>query len=140
MTTLNTSLDELMDTFAFLDAWEDKYGFIIDLGKQLPALAPEEMVDAFKVRGCQAQVWLVPVIGQDGRITFRANSDAHIQRGLVAIMLLIFSGKTPDEILGIDARAILEEMDLAAHLTAQRANGLFSMVERIREIAASFQG
>lgn len=135
MSLENTTIDEILDTFEFLDDWEDRYKTVIDLGKKLLPLAPEEMTDAFKVRGCQSQVWLVPTTDADGRIHFRGDSDAHIVKGLVALMILIFSGKTADEILATDARAILDQLGLAAHLSPMRANGLFAMVERIRAIA-----
>ncbi len=135
MSLENTTLDEIVDTFEFLDDWEDRYKTIIDLGKKLTPLAPEEMTDAFKVRGCQSQVWLVPTTDADGRIHFRGGSDAHIVKGLVALMILVFSGKTAAEIRAIDARAILDSLGLSSHLSPMRANGLFSMVERIRDIA-----
>lgn len=130
-----TSLAEVRDTFQFLDDWEDRYRYVIDLGKKLPDLDDAEKIDLYKVRGCQSQVWLVPE-KKDGRLSLRGDSDAHIVRGLVALMLLIFSDKTPADILKTDARAILDELGLAQHLSPMRANGLFSMVERIRAIAA----
>ncbi len=133
----DTSLTEILETFEFLDDWEDRYRMIIDLGKKLVPLAPEEMTDAFKVRGCQSQVWLVPTTDADGRIHFRGDSDAHIVKGLVALMIVVFSGKTGAEITNIDAKAILDQLGLSAHLSPMRANGLFSMVERIQEIAGS---
>lgn len=137
MSLENTSLAEILDTFEFLDDWEDRYRTIIDLGKKLLPLAPEEMTDAFKVRGCQSQVWLVPTTTDDGHIHFRGDSDAHIVKGLVALMIIVFSGKTGPEILAIDARAILDKLGLSSHLSPMRANGLFSMVERIRDIASA---
>ena len=130
-----TSLAEVRDTFQFLDDWEDRYRYVIDLGKKLPDLDDAEKIDLYKVRGCQSQVWLVPE-KKDGRLSLRGDSDAHIVRGLVAWMLLIVSDKTPADILKTDARAILDELGLAQHLSPMRANGLFSMVERIRAIAA----
>lgn len=137
MSLENTTIDEIFDTFEFLDDWEDRYRTIIDLGKKLPPLAPQEMTEAFKVRGCQSQVWLVPTTDAEGKIHLRGDSDAHIVKGLVALMLLIFSGKTGDEILATDARAILDRLGLSAHLSPMRANGVFSMVERIQEIAGA---
>jgi len=129
------SFDEIKETFEFLDDWEDRYKYIIDLGKQLAPLAQEEMNDANKVRGCQSQVWLVPTVDADGIIHLRGDSDAFIVKGLVAVLLAIYSGKTAPDVLAVDAKAILEKLDLAAHLSPMRANGLFSMVERIRTIA-----
>ncbi len=135
MSLENTTLDEILDTFEFLDDWEDRYKTIIDLGKKLTPLAPEEMTDAFKVRGCQSQVWLVPTTDADGNIHFRGDSDAHIVKGLVALMIITFSGKSAQQIVDTDARAILDKLGLASHLSPMRANGLFSMVERIKAIA-----
>jgi cysteine desulfuration protein SufE len=136
MTLADTSFDDVLDTFEFLDDWEDRYKFIIDLGRKLDPLSDDEMVDAFKVRGCQSKVWLIPDVSAD-RINLRGDSDAHIVKGLVALMLLIYSGKTAAEILAIDAKAVLGQLGLSAHLSPMRANGLFSMVERIRDIAAN---
>jgi len=135
MSLEDTTIEDIIETFSFLDDWEDRYKYIIDLGKQLVPLAPEEMTDPFKVRGCQSQVWLVPTVGADGKVFLRGDSDAFIVKGLVALMLLIYSGKTPAEILAVDARAVLDQLELASHLSPMRANGLFSMVERIRAIA-----
>lgn len=129
------TLDEILDTFEFLDDWEERYKYVIDLGKKLPELPVEEMTDVYKVRGCQSQVWLIPDIDDQGRINLRGDSDAFIVKGLVALMLIIFSGKTAHEITQIDARAILDKLGLAAHLSPLRANGLFAMVERIQSIA-----
>lgn len=137
MTSETTTLDDVLDTFEFLDDWDERYKFIIDLGRRLPPLAASEMTDDFKVRGCQSQVWLIPARDADGRIRFRGDSDAHIVKGLVALMLLIYNDKTPEEILAVDARGLLERLGLASHLSPQRANGLFSMVERIRTIAGA---
>ena len=135
MSLKNTTIVEILDTFEFLDDWEDRYRFIIDLGRTLPPLDKDEMTDTYKVRGCQSQVWLVPETDADGHIHLRGDSDAHIVKGLVALVLLIFSGKTAAEIKATNARAILDKMGLAAHLSPGRANGLFSMVERIQAIA-----
>jgi len=135
MSLENTTIVEILDTFEFLDDWEERYRYVIDLGRKLLPLAPEEMTEDYKVRGCQSQVWLVPEKDADGRIHLRGDSDAHIVKGLVALMLLIYSGKTTEEILAVDAKGILDKLGLAAHLSPMRANGLFSMVERIRDIA-----
>lgn len=135
MSAENTTIVEILDTFEFLDDWEDRYKYIIDLGKTLLPLAPEEMSDTYKVRGCQSQVWLVPTVDADGKIHLRGDSDAFIVKGLVAVMLGIFSGKTAAEIKAIDAKEILGQLGLASHLSPMRANGLFSMVERIQGIA-----
>jgi cysteine desulfuration protein SufE len=135
MSLSDTSFEDVVDTFEFLDDWEDRYKYIIDLGRKLPPLSEDEMIDAFKVRGCQSKVWLIPDIEAD-KITLRGDSDAHIVKGLVALMLLVYSGKTAAEILAVDAKQTLSDLGLSSHLSPMRANGLFSMVERIREIAA----
>lgn len=98
------------------------------------------MTDTYKVRGCQSQVWLVPEVDSDGRVHLRGDSDAFIVKGLVALMLTVFSGKTPSEIRETDAKAILDQLGLAQHLSPLRANGLFAMVERIYAIADELGG
>ena len=129
-----TSLEEVVDNFSFLDDWEDRYGYLIEIGNDLVPMETTDMVDENKVQGCASQVWLKSYEDQ-GLIHFNGMSDAHIVRGLVAIALLIFSGKTPAEILKIDEAQTFEAIGLAEHLTPQRANGLKSMVQRIKAIA-----
>ncbi len=128
------SIEEITETFNFMDDWEDRYRYLIELGRELPELTSDEMTDDFKVRGCQSQVWLVPEM-KNGKLMLRGNSDAHIVKGLVALMLVIFSGKSPTDILNTDALSILTSLGLKDHLSPMRANGLFSMVERIGDIA-----
>lgn len=131
-----TTLGDVFETFELLDGWEDRYRYIIDLGRKLPALPDEDRTDDNRVRGCTSQVWLVArEEGPDHRLVFLGDSDAHIVRGLVALMLLIFSGRPRKAILETDARAILERLGLGRHLSPMRANGLFAMVERIRDMA-----
>lgn len=131
-----TSFDDIAADFAFLDEWDDRYKYLIDLGRNL-APYPEEFRDeAHKVRGCASQVWLHAAT-DGGRITLKGDSDAHIVKGLVALMLALYSGKTAAEILAIDPEAALAPFDLKDHLTPQRSNGLASMIKRIREIAAT---
>jgi cysteine desulfuration protein SufE len=130
-----TSFDDIVADFAFLDDWDDRYKYLIDLGRALPPYPEESRDDAHKVRGCASQVWL-DTKHVDGRLDFAGDSDAHIVKGLVAILIALFSGKRPDDILAVDAAAALAPLDLAAHLTPQRSNGLASMVARIRAIAA----
>lgn len=130
--TVATPFDELKDEFELLGDWEQRYRHVIDLGRELEPLTDSERIDANKVRGCASQVWLLRQRGSDGRLRFRGDSDAHIVRGLIAILFRIFSGRTPDEILAIDARAGFEELGLVGQLSAQRSNGLFSMIQRIR--------
>lgn len=128
----NAAIADLVEDFAFLDDWEDRYRYVIELGKTLAALTPEEHSDANKVRGCASQVWLVTEAGGDGTLVFRGDSDALIVRGLIAILLAIYSGRSAAEIAAIDAEAILNSIGLREHLTSQRSNGLSSMVARVR--------
>jgi cysteine desulfuration protein SufE len=130
-----SAFDELKDEFDLLGDWEERYRHVIDLGRGLEPLTDAERVDANKVRGCASQVWLITARGPDGRLSFRGDSDAHIVRGLIAILFRLYSGRTPEEILAIDARAGFERLGLIGALSAQRSNGLFSMVERIRRDA-----
>jgi len=127
---------EIIDNFSVLDDWDDRYRYLIELGRQLPPLAPTAYNDANKVQGCASQVWLDTQVRPDGAggpiLTFIGDSDAHIVRGLIAILLAMFSGKHAKDILGIDALAQFDTMGLREHLTPQRSNGFLSMVERIR--------
>lgn len=131
------TLDEVLETFSLFDDWEDRYRYVIELGQKLPPFPDEARVDENKVRGCTSQVWIVPRLSDDTppKFYFDGDSDAHIVKGLVFITMLIYSGKTPKEAMEIDARAILDQLGLAEHLSPSRSNGLFSMVARIREMA-----
>ena len=135
--TAEAALDELTEEFALLDDWEDRYRYIIDLGRTLEPLSETEHTDENKVRGCASQVWLVTEPEAGGRLHFRGDSDAHIVRGLIAILLKLYSDRTSGEILAVDAQGAYERLGLSGALTAQRSNGLFSMVERIRRDAAA---
>ena len=132
-------IDAIKDDLAFLDDWDERYRYIIDLGRTLAPLSADEHCEANKVRGCASQVWLVSAAERDAsgapRLTFRGDSDAHIVRGLVALALALFSGKTADEILATDAQAFFAAIGLKDHLTPQRSNGLASMVARIKDDA-----
>lgn len=133
-------VDEIRDDFELLDDWEDRYRYVIELGRKLPPFPDAMRTDANKVRGCASQVWLTSrVTGSgDGRaMHFEGDSDAHIVRGLVAVLLSIYEGLSPDEVLSTDAEKIFAELGLAQHLTQQRSNGLASMVARIRADASS---
>ncbi len=132
---MDQELDALADEFGQFDDWEDRYRYIIDLGRELEPLVEAEHSDVNKVRGCASQVWLVTEPGPDGGLHFRGDSDAHIVRGLIAILLRLYSDRSPDEVLGFDAKAAYERLGLSGALTAQRSNGLFSMVSRIRRDA-----
>jgi cysteine desulfuration protein SufE len=133
---IEAALEELEAEFELLGDWEERYRYVIDLGRDLPPLTEAEHSDANKVRGCASQVWLVTEPGADGALRFRGDSDAHIVRGLIAILLRLYSGRPASEILAFDAKAAFEELGLTGALSAQRSNGLFSMIERIRRDAA----
>ena len=132
---MDEELEALADEFALFDDWEERYRHIIDLGRELEPLDEAEHADANKVRGCASQVWLVTEPGKDGTLHFRGDSDAHIVRGLIAILLRLYSDRRPADVLRFDANAAYERLGLAGALTAQRSNGLFSMVSRIRRDA-----
>ncbi len=130
---------EIIDNFSLLDDWDDRYRYLIELGRELPPLAAEAHNDANKVRGCASQVWLDTRVRPDGaggpELTFVGDSDAHIVRGLIAILFAMYSGKSAKHILATDAVALFEKMGLREHLTPQRSNGFRSMVERIHSDA-----
>ena len=132
-------IQDLVDDFEFLDEWEDRYRYVIELGKELEPLTAEEHSPANKVEGCVSQVWLVNELrrADDGTplLHFRGDSDAHIVRGLIAILMRLYSDKKPAEILDLDARAVFAKLGLDEHLTPQRSNGLYSMVARIQSDA-----
>lgn len=131
------SIQDLIDDFSYLEDWEDRYKYVIELGKQLAPLSDTERNDQTKVQGCVSQVWLVcdPLDG-GATLSFRGDSDALIVRGLVAILLAMYSAQTPEEILSVDARSVFEQLGLNEHLSPQRSNGLHAMVARVREDAA----
>lgn len=128
--------EELIENFSFLDEWDDRYRYVIELGRQLPPLPESARTDANKVQGCASQVWLATTMegggGKPPVLRFVGDSDAHIVRGLIAILFTLYDGKTADEILSTDALAVFDQLGLREHLTPQRSNGLRSMVERIR--------
>jgi cysteine desulfuration protein SufE len=136
-TTIDAELQDLAAEFDFLGDWEERYRYIIELGRTLAPLSDAERVDANKVRGCASQVWLVTEPTGDGRLVFRGDSDAMIVQGLVAVMLRLYSGRSPEEILGFDASLALKQLGLDGALSAQRSNGLASMVQRIRKDAVN---
>jgi cysteine desulfuration protein SufE len=135
------SIDSIRSDFEFLDDWADRYRYVIELGRGLAPLDEAQRTDANKVRGCASQVWLVSRLSRDedsGRLQMHlaGDSDAHIVRGLIAILFAIYEGKTPGEILATDAQAVFDELGLREHLTPQRSNGFASMIQRIRADAA----
>lgn len=129
------AFEEIADTFAFLDDWEDRYRHVIEMGKAMPPLDESFKVPALKVQGCASQVWLRPLV-EDGRFDFQGASDAMIVSGLIAILHALYSGLTLPQVLAVDATAELGRLGLNDHLSAQRSNGLRAMVSRIRETAA----
>jgi cysteine desulfuration protein SufE len=134
-----TTLDEIVDNFSLLDEWDDRYRYVIELGRGLAPLSERDRTERNKVQGCASQVWLATTVHPDGQggptLTFCGDSDAHIVRGLIAILFTMFSGKPANEILSADAIALFEQLGLREHLTPQRSNGFRSMVERIRSDA-----
>jgi cysteine desulfuration protein SufE len=133
------TIDEITENFSFLDDWDDRYRYVIELGRSLPPFPEEARTEANKVQGCASQVWLTTTTQPDGAggpvMTFLADSDAHIVRGLIAILLAVYSEKPAHKILSTDALAMFDKLGLRENLTPQRSNGLRSMVERIRSHA-----
>ena len=134
---MTSAIQTIRDDFSFLDEWEDRYRYVIELGEALPPFPDSARTDAFKVQGCVSQVWLTTDVGpgDDPVVDFHGASDAHIVRGLVAIVLALFSGRHASEIVATEAEPTLRELGLDEHLSPQRANGLRSMVKRIKRDA-----
>jgi cysteine desulfuration protein SufE len=134
-----TTIDDITENFALLDDWDDRYRYVIELGRTLAPLPDALRTDANKVQGCASQVWLSTRVARDGAaaptLSFVGDSDAHIVRGLIAILFALYSGKSAPEILANDAVALFDKLGLREHLTPQRSNGFRSMVERIRSDA-----
>jgi cysteine desulfuration protein SufE len=135
----NMSIDDIIENFALLDEWDDRYRYLIELGRELPPLPEAARNPANKVQGCASQVWLATDTTPNGAsgpvLTFKGDSDAHIVRGLIAVLFALYSGKGAREILSLDAVALFEKLGLREHLTPQRSNGFRSMVDRIRRDA-----
>ena len=132
------AFEDIVDTFAFLDDWEDRYRHLIEMGREMEPLSDGERVPATKVEGCASQVWLVPEVegaGPDARMSFRGDSDAMIVKGLIAVLRALYSGLTLREVGAVDAPAELGRLGLDDHLSSQRSNGLRAMVERVRGLA-----
>lgn len=131
-------IDEILESFELLDDWEDRYAYLIDLGKHVEGLPPELKTEEVRVKGCTSQVWLVWRVegeGAEARVMFEGDSDAHIVRGLVSVLLSAYSGRTPAEILSLDVEALFRRLGLERNLSVSRRNGFFSMVERVRQVA-----
>ncbi|PKM04852.1 MAG: Fe-S cluster assembly protein SufE [Gammaproteobacteria bacterium HGW-Gammaproteobacteria-6] len=129
------SSDDIVDNLSFFDSWEDRYKYIIDLGRELPAMADSQRTDAHLVRGCQSQVWLDSHTEGD-RLFFDADSDAFIVKGLLAVVLAAYNGKTAQQIIDFDIEDYFEQLNLIKHLSVTRGNGLRAMVKRIQDTAA----
>ncbi len=133
------NIEEIVENFALLDEWDDRYRYLIELGRNLEALSERDRSETNKVQGCASQVWLATKVQPNGAagpvLRFKGDSDAHIVRGLIAILFTLFSGRPAREILATDAGATFERLGLREHLTPQRSNGFRSMVERIRSDA-----
>ena len=136
-----TPIDEIIDNFELMEEWDDRYRYLIELGRALPPLPGAARTDANKVQGCASQVWLATSIEPDGAagpvLTFAGDSDAHIVRGLIAVLFALYSGRPAKDILSADAVKLFERLGLREHLTPQRSNGFRSMVERIRRDASA---
>lgn len=128
--------DEIVDTLSFFDSWEERYKYIIDLGKQLPGMADELKTEQRLVRGCQSQVWIEPGI-EGSKLVFQVDSDAHIVRGLLAVVMSAYNHKSAADILAYDIEGFFGQLDLLKHLSPTRGNGLRAMVQRIRDFAAA---
>jgi cysteine desulfuration protein SufE len=130
-------IGDIRDSFAFFDSWEDKYRFVIEIGRDLPPMDDTLKIEQNLVRGCQSQVWLTAEYNPAAdTLTFAIDSDAHIVRGLIAIILAAFNNRSPAEILAFDVEALFQELELLQHLSPSRGNGLRAMVARIRGVAA----
>ncbi len=131
MSGIQNTLDDLAEEFDLLGDWEERYRYVIELGGDLAPLSDAERSEANKVRGCASQVWLVTEPQGDGTVRFRGDSDAHIVRGLIAILLRLFSDRRPAEIISFDIKAAFQRLGLAGALSTQRSNGLAAMAQRI---------
>ncbi|QCK88776.1 SufE family protein [Phreatobacter aquaticus] len=132
------TIDDITEAFALIDDWEERYRYVIELGKNLPTLTPEQRNETNRVRGCASNVWLVTHVSQPGPdavLTFEGESDAHIVKGLVAVTLAIYSGHTARFIVDTDAFELFKSLGFEQHLTPQRSNGVRSMIDRIRRDA-----
>lgn len=132
MTDLQADIDALVDEFDFLGDWEERYRYLIEMGQALPGLPDAERTDDTRVKGCVSQVWMVIDDRPDHALELRGDSDAHIVKGLVALLSRLYDGRKPDEALSIDPKEVLGRIGLAEHLSPQRSNGLASMIKRIQ--------
>ena len=133
------TIEDIIDDFALIDDWEERYRYVIELGRALPELPEAARTEENRVRGCASQVWLVTEPRPDGTVHFRGDSDAHIVRGLIAILLRLYADRTPADILTSDANAAFSRLGLSGALSTQRSNGLAAMVARIRRDSEALQ-
>lgn len=138
---VEVQIDEVLDAFSFLDDWEERYAYVIDLGRKLPAFPESEKTAENLVHGCQSQVWLIHHIDTDtGKIFLLIESDAMIVRGLAALILCMLNAKTPEQLLQVDVDGIFAKLDLFRHISPTRGNGLRSMLQKITLIASNAKG
>jgi len=130
------NIEDIAETFDLLGEWEERYAYLIDLGRQLPALSDGERTAETQVRGCMSQVWLVGGVQANGTMQFKGDSDSTLVKGLIALLLVMVNGKTPAEISAMDIAETFRQLGLESHITVNRRNGFFAMVERIRALAA----
>ncbi len=132
---MNERIEKIIEDFELLDSWDDRYRYVIELGRKLPELPAEDHVDTNKVQGCASQVWLTSERQPGNAISFQGDSDAHIVKGLIAILFALYSGENAKTIVETDANAVFNQLGLGEHLTPQRSNGFRSMVERMKRDA-----
>ena len=133
------NIEEIVDNFGLFEDWEDRYRYLIDLGGRLPPMPESLKTEETKVRGCMSQVWMVLGWDEKGRLSMLSDSDAQIVKGLIAVLRIIFQGKTVDEIVAIDIDLIFNKLGLDQHLSPNRRNGFYAMVERIRSFTARYK-
>jgi cysteine desulfuration protein SufE len=134
---LTAAIDDLVESFDLFDDWEEKYRYIIELGDELRSMPDEFKTEEHRVQGCQSQVWVTAEVlaGEPPRIRFAADSDSQIVRGLIAILMSIYSDRTPQEVLEFDIEVTFDKLELRQHLSRSRSNGLYSMVRRVKDLA-----
>lgn len=133
------TIDELNETFEYLEEWDERYSYLIEIGKQVPAMSSETMTEENRVHGCMSSVWLVTRHDADSdRMKIAAFSDSLIVNGLIVILIAAFSGKSPSEIIKLEIDSVFAQFGLNQHLSSNRRNGLFSMVKRVKELAAGY--
>lgn len=137
MSDLPADVDELVDNFELFDEWDDRYRYLIELGRKLPPYPEAARDEAHKVRGCMSQVWFVKEDHPEGRLRFAGDSDAVIVKGLIAVLQVLYGGKGADEVERVPIQEIFDQIGLSQHLSMNRRNGFFSMVERLRQFSKS---